>query len=190
MVMSPVGLGIKNDCVGEGQQLFTPSPTYRPNRITGSWTEKGGCVWGKLTHYFLVVLSPNFITLQVINIYSSLGHEGCIWMIKSKKRSWKLRRRNFFLFCLIFNWFCSQSHIILFSVPQNVKIEPIVTNNEFWPFSRLTTQGLPCRHAALAYEYIGNETRGLQTTARGPHPARHVILSGPRKNYAEMHQLS
>jgi hypothetical protein len=34
------------------------------------------------------------------------------------------------------------------------------------------------------------QIKDLQATARGPHPARDVILSGPRKNCAEMRQLN
>jgi hypothetical protein len=29
-------------------------------------------------------------------------------------------------------------------------------------------------------------SKGLQTTARGPHPARDVVLSGPRKNRSSL----
>jgi hypothetical protein len=45
--------------------------------------------------------------------------------------------------------------------------------------------------AYVAYTQQGSDyTKGLQTTARGTYPGRDVILSGPRKNCADMRQLN
>jgi hypothetical protein len=86
-----------------------------------------------------MVLSPVFIISRVINSFISVGHKGCISMIKLSEITIEVRKNNSLLFCLL----CSIIHVsIILSMKSSV----------FWDmtsFSLLTFNGL---HGIISQE--------------------------------------
>jgi hypothetical protein len=70
-----------------------------------------------------MAVSPVFIIIRVIIAFNSLGHNGCIFMIKLSETTLEVKQMSILLYLL-----CSTIYfkhcVHVFYIPQYVKIEP------------------------------------------------------------------